>query len=73
MTISTGIDAIVVTRPDIIAAIKCRGMPSSNLSIDFAESFAWEYVPNWAAFTTIARAIVGVAPLHRVKIPSSRL
>ena len=38
-----------------------------------ADSFACEYVPSCAALTTIARAIVGVAPLQSVSTPSSRL
>ena len=33
---------------------------------------AWLYVASWAALTTIARPMVGMAPLHRVVIPSSR-
>lgn len=33
--------------------------------------FAWEYDANCAAFTTIARPIVGMAPRHNVKRPSS--
>ena len=73
LTISTGMDAIVVTKPEIMAATKWSLIPSCIPIILFALSFACEYVPNWAAFTTIARAMVGVAPRHSVVTPSSLL
>ena len=48
-------------------------MPSSIPHLDFTDCLACEYVPNWAALTTIALAMVGVAPRHNVKTPSSFL
>ena len=39
---STGIEAMVVTRPEIMAATKCNFMPSSMPMLFFAVSLAWE-------------------------------
>lgn len=46
-------------------------LSSGILPVDISPCLACEYEANCAAFTTIARTIVGPQPLHRVNNPSS--